>query len=111
MITAVEVASFTEQAKKFPPYDNRLSHMIIKIDSDLRKNQTKFTQAIITTGVKLAWSGAKGYWKFVIVDDEEAIELLQATWEERLEVFTSGAMGRLVSQVVPAPAKSVRSAR
>jgi hypothetical protein len=111
MITVAEIAEFTAQAKQFPPYDNRVSAMIAKIDGDLRSAKTKLVQAIITTGVKLAWSGAKGYWKFVIVDDEEAIELLQATWEERLEAFTSGAMGKLISQVVAAPSKSVRSAR
>ena len=54
----------------------------------------------VVEGVQLAWSGAKNRWRFVVRYEDQVIDLLSASREERAEAFTSGAMERLVEQLV-----------
>lgn len=111
MITLDEVKLFASDIHNLPKYHDDLSRVIDAIEWMLRDKRAPRTDAVITDKVKLAWSGARRHWRFLVIDEEDSIELLRASWEERLEVFESGAMVRLLERALAAvpPTRSVRS--
>lgn len=95
-----EVASLNAQLNVL---DDQIAEAIRTIEFHLRRKLciTKILKAPIGEGATLGWSCRRGYWRLVVVDEHEdggAIDLLSTSRGERCEAFTSGAMGRIVSQ-------------
>lgn len=82
--------------------DSKISDYIRQLEETFRARGVRRVVSVpFDDGVKLAWSGAKRYWRFVVVDDidDHVMRLLDAPRDMRAEVFTCGAMTRLIEKM------------
>jgi hypothetical protein len=95
------VRSIAERAINAPSIaevDERLCRVIRLVEQHLRQHGVRrILKARIAEGVTLGWSARRGAWRLVIVDDAGAEPLLDVEPEERIEVFTSGAITELLT--------------
>lgn len=86
-----------ELAPRISDADHRLSRVIVVIERLLRvRNVRRVISVPLVPGVKLGWSARMGDWRLVIVDDEGSVPVRHAEPDEVVELFTSGAIQRLV---------------
>lgn len=91
------------KGKQLNEYDDRLSMSIAKLERILReRGVSRITGVKLPDGAELGWSYTRrgNRWRFVIRDEEEAVELMSCTREERCEVFTCGAMEKLIDRLL-----------
>lgn len=83
--------------------DTAISKNITTIERRLREMGVERILSVrLPDGCDLGWSRdrrrRKDQWRFVIRDEDAATELLSCSREERVEVFTCGAMAMLLAQ-------------
>ncbi len=79
--------------------DEKLRRCIRLVEFRLRTLQVnRILKVPIEPGITLGWSSRKGAWRLVIVDDQEAVPLLDTEPDEIVQVFTTGAIAKLVEQ-------------
>lgn len=93
------VRELTAQRRKLDDLNDKISDRIRDVEAWLATKPKKVVFSTITDGVQLAWSGARGTWRLVIKHEDNIVRLLDASQAERSEVFTSGAMERLLDQL------------
>lgn len=80
---------------------DQISEAIRTIEFHMRRmlDVHRILKTTLDDGVTLGWSARRGYWRFVIVDDEDgAIDLLDTALAERVHAFVSGGIERIVAQ-------------
>lgn len=97
------VKQLFEKSKQLSDMDDRISMAIAKIERRFReRGVTRILTTKLPDGAELGWSYTRrgNRWRFVIRDEDDAWDLMSCSREERCEAFTSGAMEKLVAQVV-----------
>jgi len=92
-----------DATRKLNAVDDRISKAIRYFENLLRVRGIRRVASVkIDDEAELAWSGSKnmGEWRFVIRDGDHVHRLLDASREERAEVFTSGAMTALMDRLL-----------
>ncbi len=90
-----------QKNKQLNELDDRISMSIATIERRLRAmGVVRILRAKLPDGAELGWSYTKrGHrWRFVIRDEDDAWDLMSCSREERVEVFTCGAMERLIAE-------------
>ena len=91
------------KSKELNSIDDNISEKISKIEQNLRAHRIeRVFSARLPDGADLGWSRDRRTrrWRFVIRTDEDVWELLSTSREERTEVFTCGAMEKVVAQAL-----------
>ncbi len=97
------VLAIGQKTKQLGELDDRISMAIATLERRLRAMPfTRIVSAKLPDGAELGWSYTRrgNRWRFVIRDEDEAWDLMSCSREERCEVFTCGAMEKLVQQVL-----------
>lgn len=96
------VAQLHERQRILDAKDSELSLRIAELEAVLRAGGLRrvVRVRIDKDGAELAWSGARGRWRFVIVDPGfRPVDLLSVSREERCSVFADGHMERLIKEI------------
>ena len=93
-----------EKTQRLNQLDTGISDKIKEIEAKLRAMGFERVVSVkLPDGSTLGWSRdrrrRKDHWRFVIVSEDDAWELQSCSREERVEVFTCGAMERLLNQI------------
>lgn len=83
--------------------DSNISACIVKLEERLRAlGVQRIFSVKLPDGADLGWSCRRHprRWRFVIRTEDDALELLSCTREERVQVFACGAMEKLIHQAV-----------
>lgn len=102
MPLAEVVAHLKANSARLSEMDNKIRDYIHRLEETFRaRGMRRVISVPFDDGVKLAWSGAKRRWRFVVVDDidDHVMRLLDAPRDMRAEVFTCGAMTRLIERM------------
>ena len=95
------VATLRSKTARLDEIDDTLSRYITTIER--RLTALKFERVVsvkLPDGADLGWSRDRRTrtWRFVIRADDDVLHLRSCTREERCEVFTSGAMEKLMAR-------------
>lgn len=108
MLTKQEADELLKHASQLKDLDNTIRTRVQQIAQRFRQFRVGRTGAQIAEGAELSWSCTlRGYWRFIVRYEDEVVDLMQCEPAIRVEVFTSGAMSRLVRRAFGIP--TVRS--
>lgn len=99
------VRDLVQQSRILNALDDEISNAIVTIERALRDMRVERIFSVkLPDGADLGWSMNRRNrrWRFVIRLEDDAWELMSCTRDERCEVFTCGAMGKLVSRILEA---------
>jgi len=91
------------KSKELNAMDDRISKAISELERRLRDHRIeRVLSARLPDGADLGWSYNRRnrLWRFVIRTEEDAWDLLSCSREERSEVFTCGAMEKIIAQAL-----------
>ena len=94
--------SLAQKSKQLNALDDKISMSIATLERKLVERRVEKVFSVrLPDGADLGWSRDRRSrrWRFVIRDGEDVMELRACTEEERAEVFTCGAMEKLLKQV------------
>lgn len=97
------VLALGEKTKQLGALDTQISDHIKAIEARLReKGLERIISVKLPDGANLGWSRdrRRRLWRLVIRTEDEALDLLSCPREERAEVFTCGAMERLLQRAL-----------
>ena len=96
------VRELVTQAAKLRALDEEIDRQLRAIERKLEVlGVRRIVRAHIVKGVELAWSmNKRGRWRLVIRDEDDVVDLFNTEPEERLEAINSGALERLVKNVL-----------
>jgi hypothetical protein len=101
------VASLKRHTKTLNEMDDEISMSIAKIERFLRAKGVERVYSVkLPDGADLGWSKHisrhrnSRRWRFVIRLDDEVWDLMSCSREERAEIFTCGAMDKLLAQII-----------
>jgi len=95
------VIALGQQSKQLNALDDKISTSIATLERRLVERKVeKVISVRLPDGADLGWSRDRRSrrWRFVIRDGEDVVDLRACTEEERVEVFTCGAMEKLLKQ-------------
>jgi hypothetical protein len=98
------VLALSAKTKQLNDLDTRISECIKLLERRLRERGVERIYSVkLPDGADLGWSRdrRRRQWRFVVRTEDDAWELLSCSREERCEVFTCGAMDKLVRLAVP----------
>jgi hypothetical protein len=93
--------SLVQKSKQLNALDDKISMSIATLERKLIEHRIERVVSVrLPDGADLGWSRDRRSrrWRFVIRDGEDVMELRACTEEERAEVFTCGAMEKLLKQ-------------
>ncbi len=91
----------SKKSKQLNELDDKISMSIATLERRLIERRIEKVFSVrLPDGADLGWSRDRRSrrWRFVIRDGEDVMELRACTEEERAEVFTCGAMEKLLKQ-------------
>ena len=95
------ILDLSKKSKQLNALDDKISMSIATLERRLVERRVeKVISVRLPDGADLGWSRDRRSrrWRFVIRDGEDVVDLRACTEEERAEVFTCGAMKRLLEQ-------------
>lgn len=97
------VARLFTGTKKLRELDDQISMFIAKLERHLIASGVERVISVkLPDGADLGWSKRRRdrYWRFVIRDGDDVIELRKCSAEERAEALACGAMAKLVTEAL-----------